>query len=92
METVSEKNEQPCTIAGVGGSYFTITTNPETAEKIKKQCEFDKKFGDTRSFRLGKIDTYKGLTSDYSVVQIVAKQGQIKPSDIFFLGLFAAAK
>lgn len=72
--------------------YFTITTNPETAEKIRKQCEWDKRFGDTRSYILGQIRTEKGLVSEYSVVQIFAKEKRIDPSDIFFLGLFSAGQ
>lgn len=79
-------------LSDIGGSYFTITTSPETAEKIKKQCEWDARFGDTRSYKLGQIRTEKGLTSDYSVVQIIAKNGKINPSDIFFLGLFTAGQ
>lgn len=72
--------------------WFTITTNPEVAEKIRKQCEWDKRFGDTRSYRLGEIRTEKGMVSDYSVVQIVAKKETIEPSGIFFLGLFCSDK
>ena len=73
--------------------WFTITTSPDVAEKIKKQCEWDEKMSSNRSFILGKITHEKGLTSDYSVVQIKSRDGvEIEPSDIFFLGLFAAGK
>jgi hypothetical protein len=91
----SENNTSETTshapLADVGGSYFTITTNPETAQKIKKQCEWDARFGN-RSYKLGQIRTEKGLVSDYSIVQIIANNEKINPSDIFFLGLFAAGQ
>lgn len=64
--------------------YFTITTNPETAEKIKKQCEWDDKYGVERSYVLGSITRYKGLESDYSVVQIKAKGGRKINQKIYF--------
>ena len=73
--------------------WFTITTSPDVAEKIKKQCEWGEKMNSNRSFILGKITHEKGLTSDYSVVQIKSRDGvKIEPSDIFFLGLFAAGQ
>jgi len=69
--------------------WFTITTDTDTAERIKKQCEFDERMNTGRSYVLGKIIHEKGLTSNYSVVQIKARDGvKIEPSDIFFLGLF----
>ena len=71
---------------------FTITTSPQTAEKIKKQCEWDERVESNRSYRLGKITTKKGVMSDYSLVQIIAKNGQIDHVDVFFLGFFAAGK
>lgn len=71
-------------------NYFTITTTPEVAEKIKKQCEWDERMGCNRSIVLGDIRSEKGLGSEFSVVQIKARNGKIVPSDIFFLGLFCA--
>ena len=64
---------------------FTITTNREVAEQIIKQCNWDERCS-KRSYKLGKIDHYDG----YSDVQILAKDGQIKASDIFWLGRFSA--
>ena len=66
---------------------FIITTNREVAEQIKKQCEWDELFG-KRSYKLGDISHYDG----YSDVQILAKGGTIKASDIFWLGHFSASK
>jgi len=66
---------------------FIITTNREVAEQIRKQCHFDERFGN-RSYKLGKIDHYDG----FSDVQILAKDGLIKPSDIFWLGHFSATQ
>lgn len=69
--------------------YFTITTNKEVAELIRKQCENDEKFNLERSYMLGKIEHNEG----FSIVQIKAKDGlQIKPSDIFWLGHFSASR
>lgn len=73
--------------------WFTITTSRDVADKIKKQCEWDERMNANRSFILGDIRHEKGLTSDYSVVQIKARDGfKIEPSDIFFLGLFTASQ
>jgi type IV secretory pathway TraG/TraD family ATPase VirD4 len=66
--------------------YFTITTNRETAEQIRKQCEFDEKY-DHRSYRLGDIQHHEG----YTIVKIEAKRDLITPSDIFWLGHFSAS-
>ena len=66
--------------------YFIITTNREVAEQIERQCAFDEKYGN-RSYKLGKIIH----TSGYSDVQIVAKEVQINPADIFWLGHFSAS-
>jgi hypothetical protein len=66
---------------------FIITTNREVAEQIRKQCEWDERFA-KRSYKLGKTDHYDG----YSDVQILAKDGTIKASDIFWLGHFSARK
>lgn len=66
--------------------YFTITTNREVADQIKRQCIFDEKMGFT-SYELGKISHEE----NYSVVQIKAKDGkQIKPEDLFWLGHLSA--
>jgi hypothetical protein len=62
--------------------YFTITTNLQTAEQIIRQCKWDERFGDTRSYKLGQVRHEK----DYSVVQIIAKNELIKPEDLFWLG------
>lgn len=73
--------------------FFTIATSPETAEKIRKQCESNEYFQHCpRSYKLGKIKVQKGLVSDYALVEIIATEKLIKPSDIFFLGFFAADK
>ncbi|NLF44060.1 MAG: hypothetical protein GX587_15305 [Bacteroidales bacterium] len=65
--------------------FFTITTNREVAEQIKKQCERDERYNRGRSYELGNIAHHEG----YSIVQIKAKDGQkIKPEDIFWLGHF----
>ena len=66
---------------------FIITTNREVAEQIRKQCEWDERFA-KRSYKLGKIDHYDG----YSDVQILAKDGKILPSDLFWLGHFSATQ
>ncbi|WP_162343202.1 hypothetical protein [Cyclobacterium salsum] len=66
-------------------NYFTITTNRETAEQIQKQCEFDERCSQ-RSYELGDIHHDVG----FSIVKIHAKEDLIKPSDIFWLGLFSA--
>lgn len=68
--------------------YFTIITNREVAEQIKKQCEWDKKFN-SRSFELGKISHDAG----FSEVQILSKGDyQIKAEDIFWLGYYSASR
>lgn len=66
--------------------YFTITTNRETAEAIISQCNWEKRFGDTRSYKLGQVRHEER----YSVVQIVSKEETIKPVDIFWLGHHSA--
>lgn len=70
--------------------YFTITTNKETADKIKRQCEFEEKHGWIRSYKLGDIRHETGLVSEYSIVQIKSRYEKIAPEDVFFLGLFCA--
>jgi len=65
-------------------NYFTITTNRETAEQIRKQCEFDATHSD-RSYELADITHDIG----FSVVKIKAKDRLIKPADIFWLGRFS---
>ena len=68
--------------------YFTITTNKETAEAIKAQCDFDNRLGNYRSYHLGEILHEPG----YSVVQIKANQPDgIKPEDLFWLGHHSAS-
>lgn len=72
---------------------FEITTNKETAEKIRKECEWGVKMGCRRSYELGEISHHDSVLGGYgySIVQIKAIEGKpIKPSDIFFLGLFCA--
>ena len=72
---------------------FEITTNKETAYQIEKQCQLDEKQGFNRSYVLGNITHQNGLVSDFSTVQIKARDGkQIKPSDIFWLGHFSASR
>lgn len=66
-------------------NYFTITTNRETAEQIRKQCEFDERYSQ-RSYQLADIQHHDG----FSIVKIEAKEDLIKPSDIFFLGYLSA--
>jgi hypothetical protein len=66
--------------------YFTIATNRKVAEEIRKQCEFDERMGN-RSYKLGEINHREG----HSVVQILAKNERIEPSDIFWLGHFSGS-
>lgn len=69
--------------------YFTITTNKEVAEQIKRQCEWDEKFNSNRSFELGEITHDEG----FSVVQLKTKDGlPINLSDIFWIGHFSASR
>ncbi|WP_375585952.1 hypothetical protein [Cyclobacterium xiamenense] len=66
-------------------NYFTICTNRETAEQIRKQCEFDEKHSQ-RTYRLGDIQHHEG----FSLVKIEPKEQLITPSDIFWLGYLSA--
>jgi hypothetical protein len=66
---------------------FTITTNREVAEQIIKQCNWDERFN-KRSYKLGKVYHCSG----YSDVEILAKDGKILPSDLFWLGHFSASQ
>jgi len=69
--------------------FFTITTNRETADKIKKQCDWDERFQSGRSYEIGEIVHYEG----YSMVQINSKDGKkIGPEDIFWLGHHSAGQ
>lgn len=67
-------------------SYFTITTNKETADKIVAQCNYDAKYGG-RSYKLGDVIHKEG----FSIVQILSKEenGLIKAEDVFWLGHFS---
>lgn len=88
-QVVSDYEVYKSKALGIPEPYFTITTNPETAALIKKECERLERTGG-RSFVLSGIRTEKGSVSDYSVVHIKPRNGKIDPSDIFFLGLFSA--
>lgn len=67
--------------------YLKITTNRETADKIKMQCKFDEKIKLGRSYELGEINHHTG----YSIVHIKPKAEKIKVEDIFWLGFFSGA-
>ena len=64
-------------------SYFTITTNKETALKIEKVFN-SVVMGTHRSLELGDVNHSPG----HSVVQIKSSKenGMIEPEDIFWLG------
>lgn len=68
-------------------NYFSITTDAETGKKIEKF--FQSSVNRHRSIELKSIRYEEGLASKYCVVCIQGKNGEeIRPSDIFFLGLF----
>lgn len=69
-------------------NYFTITTNKEVADKIVAQCKMDERVSPNRSYKLGQVRT----ETEFSVVQICAKDQLIKPADLFWLGFTAANK
>ena len=61
--------------------YFTITTNREVADAIKKQCEFEARNSTNRSYELG----YISHNDNYSVVQIKSINGKkIEAESIFW--------
>lgn len=64
-------------------SYFTITTNRETALEIE-QCFKNPILSHGRSIKLGTINHERG----FSTVQIVSdpEEGKINPEDIFWMG------
>ena len=64
--------------------YFTITTNREVADQIKKEATSFQNVH--RSYVLGKITHEIG----FSTVQIKAKNETILPEDLFWLGRFSA--
>lgn len=65
-------------------TYFTITTNKETAIEVETYAKWEEKVGIERSYKLGNIDHQ----TNYSVVQICRADIDIpiNPSDVFFLG------
>lgn len=64
---------------------FEIITNKETADEVKKIFDWDNKFDRNRSIKLEYIIHEQG----HSRIIISSRDGElIKPSDIFFLGLF----
>lgn len=67
--------------------YFTITTDPETAEKVISHINWlEKSPNDEPSYKLR--GTTKG--DGYTTIALEPRNEQIKPDEIFFLGLLSA--